>query len=135
MSAEVEKDILEKLRLSLIYIEDKINEAIEAINYPIELESWDCIVILMKQDDPNYTERTQYSKKKQDMDFRLKIDYQTFSKTDDLGRQRMIYQMLERSLDILLEKGLSETGIEQLRNDVRAVALENGWLNIENHKK
>ena len=33
-----------------------------------------------------------------------------------------------RSLDLLIEKGLNEAGIESLRQDTQSVALKNGWI-------
>jgi hypothetical protein len=39
----------------------------------------------------------------------------------------MIFAMLMRSLDILQEKGLPKTGLQQLRTDAVAVARKNGW--------
>ena len=35
------------------------------------------------------------------MDFRLKINYEKFNSTDDLGRQKLIFEMMLRSLDLL----------------------------------
>lgn len=128
MSAEYEGNIDDKLRLTQNYVENELNAMIAEKNYAIELDSWDCIVILMKEDDPNFEERYFYSKKKRDMDFRLKIDYQKFLDADELGRERLIYQMLERSLDILIKKGISSRGIEELRKDIRSVAIKKQWL-------
>ncbi|WP_197035237.1 Imm44 family immunity protein [Oceanivirga salmonicida] len=83
----------------------------------------------MNMKNHEYIERTIYSKKKKDMDFRLQIDYEEFDNTDDLGRQRLIYEMLDRSLDILLEKKkLPLDAIEELRADVKEVAKEQGWI-------
>ncbi len=128
MSTECDINISDKEHIARNHVEDTINEAIGDKDYAIELKKWRCIIILMKEDDPNFTERYQYSKKKKDMDFRLKIDYKTFDETDDVGRQKLIYQMLERSLDILISKGLSQSGIDSLRADVRKVAKENAWV-------
>ncbi|WP_067141287.1 Imm44 family immunity protein [Oceanivirga salmonicida] len=131
MSAEVSSSISEKLRLSLIYVEKVINEKINKKKYVLEeyLEGWDCISIIMNMKNHGYTERTIYSKKKKNMDFRLQIDYEEFDSKDDLGRQILIYKMLDRSLDILLEKKkLPLDAIEELRADVKEVAEEQGWI-------
>ncbi|PID47404.1 MAG: hypothetical protein CR967_04190 [Proteobacteria bacterium] len=128
MSAECDIDIGDKELFPRNHVEDTINAKIQNKYYELELVQWNCIIILMKDDDTNFNERTIYWKKKKDMDFRLKINYKEFDETDDLGRQKLIYQMLERSLDILLKKGLSKQGIEDLRTDVREIAIANSWI-------
>ncbi|WP_067141278.1 Imm44 family immunity protein [Oceanivirga salmonicida] len=131
MSSEYSVGIGDKLRLARNYVEKVINEKINKKKYMLEeyLEGWDCISIIMNMKNHEYIERTIYSKKKKDMDFRLQIDYEEFDNTDDLGRQRLIYEMLDRSLDILLEKKkLPLDAIEELRADVKEVAKEQGWI-------
>ena len=126
MSAEFSGDIEESLRLASNLVEDKINAVIEAKDYDIELESWDCIAIIMK-DESDFTEVVKYSKKKRDMDFRLRVRFEDFIDTDELGRQSLLYQMLQRSLDLLIEKGANTSGISVLRADVERTANENAW--------
>ncbi|MCY1562236.1 hypothetical protein D9M68_995970 [compost metagenome] len=48
-----------------------------------------------------FEERIIYSFKRKNMDFRLKINYMDFKSTDDLGRQKLIFEMMLRSLDLL----------------------------------
>ena len=127
MSAEYEGDIDTELRESSNFVEEEINRVIESKSYPIELESLDCIMIIM-QDDPNFDEVIKYSKKKRDMDFRLKIDYEKFVSASNEGRQKLIYEMLNRSLELLLSKGVSEKGIGMLRDDLTRLALNNNWV-------
>ena len=62
------------------------------------------------------------------MDFKLQIDYPEFVNGDAKRQQQLIYEMLMRSLDLLIEKGLNEAGIESLRQDTQSVALKNGWI-------
>ena len=127
MSAEFEGGLGDQIRASRNFVEDEINKEIESKSYGVELKGWDCIIILMR-DDPNFDEVIKYSKKKQDMDFRLKIDFDDFSKTTALGQQKLIYQMLDRSLDLLIEQGVSSEGINVLRSDVIKVAEKNNWV-------
>ncbi|MDP8100097.1 Imm44 family immunity protein [Pasteurella atlantica] len=136
MSAECDLNIDKKEHFARNYVEDTINAEIESENYDIELDSWDCIIILMK-DDPNYPERIRYYRKKRDMDFRLKIDSQKFENTDDLGRQRLIFEMLMRSLDLLedrFKKASPKMDIKafeelnRLRLNVIEVAKKENWL-------
>lgn len=49
----------------------------------------------------SFDEQIYYSLKRQNMDFRLRIDPTSFKATDDLGRKKLIFSMLLRSLDLL----------------------------------
>ena len=91
----------------------------------MELNDWDVIVIL--RDDDNFEERTRYSKKKKDMDFRLKINHKDFAAANKGKQEAMIVELLLRSLELLKQKGLSENDINDLRADVCAVAIERNW--------
>jgi stress-induced morphogen len=126
MSAEFSGDIEEEIRVSSNFVEDTINEVIEAKSYDIELDSWDCIAIIMEDDD--FEEITKYSPKKRDMDFRLHISHKEFSNCSSLERQCMFYQMLKRSLNILTDKGANESGVENLILDICDIAKQHGWV-------
>ena len=127
MSAEFEGGIGDQLREARNNVENEINKVIETKSYDIELKGWDCIIILMKK-DPDFNEVVKYSKKKQDMDFRLKIDFEKFSNSTPHEQQQLIYQMLDRSLDLLIEKGVASDGINTLRKDVAEVAKKSNWI-------
>ncbi|EIF51637.1 Imm44 family immunity protein [Sulfurovum sp. AR] len=140
MSSETSREVLNEdqstqLRLARNFVKDKINLKIEDISYEIPLDSWDCIIVMMGDD--SFEERTIYSMKKRDMDFRLKIDHAEFNSTDALGQQKLIFEMLMRSLDLLKEKftkvkpKLPHTIYDELENlkaDVLSVANSNGWI-------
>lgn len=127
MSAEFEGDIDDQIRIASNSVEDEINKKIESKSYDIALKSWDCIIILMK-DDPNFDEVIKYSRKKQDMDFRLKVDYDDFLEASALEQQSLIFNMLNRSLDLLIKKGLPENKVNELRGDVLEIAKINRWV-------
>jgi len=117
IGAEFEGDIDDQLMDAQNFVEDEINLCINGKSYDIELDGWDCIAIVMG-DDPFHDEVVKYSKKKRDMDFRLKINFDAFVKSDALGQQKLFFQMLQRSLDLLIEKGANESGVKALRADV-----------------
>lgn len=130
MSAEISGGIGEPVRHALNFVEDEINLFIDGKDYDIELDKWRCIAILMKDkvDQERYCEVIKYSSKTKKMDFKLQIDYPDFANGDAKRQQQLIYEMLMRSLDLLLEKGLNKAGIESLRRDTQSVALKNGWI-------
>lgn len=125
ISGEIEGPIDEAFRDARKKMEQTINAVIEDKTYGLPLDGWDCIAILRK--DNNFEEITKYSKKKQDMDFRLKVDYDKFLSGTQLQREKLFFNMLERSLALLKEKGLPADGIDQLHLDLKRVAAENGW--------
>lgn len=100
-------------------VEKSINEVIAGKKHALNLDSWDCIAIL--RDDNDFKERTNYSPEKREMDFRLKIDFDEFSSANDAGRQKMIFEMLERSLILLREKkGVGDVSeIDRLIADIK----------------
>ena len=130
MSAEISGGIGEPVRHALNFVEDEINLFIDGKDYDIDLDKWRCIAILMKDkvDQERYCEVIKYSSKTKKMDFKLQIDYPEFVNGDAKRQQQLIYEMLMRSLDLLIEKRLNETGIESLRQDTQSVALKNGWI-------
>ena len=130
MSGEVVQNVLEPFRLAMLYVRDQINVKINDKDYDIDLDKWRCIAILMKDkvDQERYCEVIKYSSKTKKMDFKLQIDYPEFVNGDTKRQQQLIYEMLMRSLDLLIEKGLNEAGIESLRQDTQSVALKNGWI-------
>ncbi|NOX77650.1 MAG: hypothetical protein GXO41_01680 [Gammaproteobacteria bacterium] len=120
------------MRNSRNFVEDEINKLIEHKEYNLDLDKWRCITILMKskEDRQLYCEIIKYSPKTKKMDFKLQIDYDEFVDSNDKRRQQLIYEMLMRSLDLLIQKGLNETGIETLRQDTQSVALKHGWITV-----
>jgi len=140
MSSETSREVLSeeqstKLRVASNFVEDEINLKIETISYNIPLDSWDCIIIMMG--DKSFEERIVYSIKKHDMDFRLKIDHVKFNSTDDRGRQKLIFEMLIRSLDLLEKKftkvkpklsPLVYNELERLKADILNVAKSKEWI-------
>ncbi|MCY1161888.1 hypothetical protein D9M71_17980 [compost metagenome] len=104
MSSESSKEVLNEEQLTQLnvarnYVENLLNNKFEHKSYDIPLDSWDCITIMMGS--KGFEERIIYSFKRKNMDFRLKINYMDFKSTDDLGRQKLIFEMMLRSLDLL----------------------------------
>lgn len=140
MSIEGSKEVLSEkqitqLRLARNYVEETLKHELESKVYDIPLESWDCIIVMMGEN--GFDERIMYSVKRQSMDFRLKIDHIAFNTTDDLGRQKLIFAMLMRSLDLLKEKFQKARPkleakvydeLERLRCDALEIAQDEGWV-------
>lgn len=140
MSSETSYEVLSEdketqLRFARNHIEKILNKVLENKLYDMPLDSWDCIIVIMGE--KGFDERVMYSVKKRNMDFRLKIDHVAFIATDDLGRQKLIFTMLLRSLDLLKEKFKKARPkldinayeeLERLRTDVLEVAKLQNWI-------
>lgn len=140
LSAELSSEVLNEEQTSQESkarnaVEDVLNAQLQNKSYNIPINKWKCISILMGSD--SFDERIYYSPKRQNMDFRLRIDPTSFKATDDLGRKKLIFFMLLRSLDLLKMKFgkvrpkldikvFSE--LEKLKVDVLNIAKEESWI-------
>lgn len=107
LSSESSKEVLNEEQLTQLnvarnYVKNILKNKLEHQTYDIPLNSWDCITIMMGP--TGFEERVMYSFKQKTMDFRLKINHEEFNSTDDLGRQKLIFEMMLRSLDLLKMK-------------------------------
>jgi hypothetical protein len=122
ISGEIQADIVDAFCDALREVEEAVNAVIEKQDYHLPLEGWDCIAII--RDDSVFEELTRYSKKKKDMDFRLKVDYAAFKAADARCQRVMLCGMLMRSLELLKTKGIA---VGELETDFTRIAQEHGW--------
>ncbi len=52
------------------------------------------------------------------MDFRLQVGCSSFKLADENKSKELLFEMLNRSLSMLLEKGICVKGIQSLKNDL-----------------
>lgn len=128
IGGEISAEVADSFRRARSSVERAINEAIGTKEYSIGVASWDCIAIL--RDDNAMKEIIKYSAKKREMDFRLRIDLQKFQTGSDLQREALIFEMLERSLALLKEKGAPREGLDLLAADLKPLCFEKGWMAI-----
>lgn len=62
---------------------------------------WAVITIILNENGPNYKEIVRRSLKNKELEFRLKIDYYEFMKTDFNGKKKLVLEVLLRSLDLM----------------------------------
>lgn len=126
IGAEMDADVGDAFRAARKAVEASINRMIDGKDYGLPIASWDCIAIV--RSDDKFAERTAFSKKQRDMDFRLRIDHAQFRGGSQSAREKMVFQMLQRSLDMLKSKAGDLPGIGQLSDDLLTVARDCGWL-------
>jgi hypothetical protein len=126
IGAEMSADVADAWRVARNATEASINELLQKREYELPVTQWNCIGIV--RDDANFAERATYSKKKRSMDFRLSIDHDRFKTASSAIRERMVFEMLLRSLEILCAKSGEAAGIELLTKDIKELAVTKGWI-------
>ncbi len=118
ISGELDHTVAESYRLASIEIEDFVNAKISSLNAN-EANEWDVIAIV--RDDDNFEERVRFSKR-DGMDLRLVIPYKEFLTSTPTQQKLLIIVMLERSLELILNKypkAFDSTMIQQVLNEVK----------------
>ena len=118
-------DVADVWRPARKAVETAINEVIERKDYFLPVDAWHCIGVV--RDDEVFDERIRFLKKKRDMDFRLRIQHSAFKAATQHEREKMIFEMLLRSLEILRSKAGEAAGFDILVADLRGVASSKGW--------
>jgi hypothetical protein len=125
ISGEVDFHVGDAFRLAMLNVENALNQALEPQTYDLPLDSWDCIAVI--RDDEFFKEITRYSKKKREMDFRLRISHSEFLAGSSIQQESMLFGMLRRSLMLLADKGLAGPELDRLAADATRVAVQHGW--------
>lgn len=100
MSAEEMEECGEENRIIRNEIEPRINELIKDCVLGDYVE-WAVITIILNENAPNYKEIIRRSLKNKELEFRLKIDYNEFMKSDPKQKKRLVLEVLFRSLDLM----------------------------------
>ena len=83
-----------------IEIKPKINELIKHCTLG-DYNVWNVITIVLNENGPNYKEIIRRSLKNRELEFRLKIDYDEFIKSDYEHKKKLVIELLLRSLDLM----------------------------------
>ena len=118
-------DVADAWRIARNSVEASVNELFPKKEYELPVTQWNCIGIV--RDDSSFAERTTFSKKKRSMDFRLSIDHDRFKTASPAIRERIVFEMLLRSLEILRTKAGEAPGFEPLAKDIKQLAIMKGW--------
>lgn len=120
IGGEIEASVADQFRLARNEVENYINSKIKNIKAK-EVNDWDVIAIL--RDDDQFEERIRFNKK-DGMDIRLKIPFESF-KVSDIKQQKVILlEMLNRSLSYIFKKYPNIEEINQVK-EVVSEAIEN----------
>ncbi len=100
MSAEEMEECGEDNRVIRREIEPRINELIKDCILG-DYREWAVITIILNENGPDYKEIVRRSLKNKELEFRLKIDYNEFMKSDTKQKKRLVLEVLLRSLDLM----------------------------------
>ena len=116
IGAELEADVADSFREARKRVENAVNRVILSKSYNLPLNNWDCIAIVRA--DKHFAERVRYSGKSHEMDFRLCINHTEFKAANSPQQDKMIFIMLQRSLELLAGKISSSAALKELQSDL-----------------
>lgn len=132
ISAEVYKTVDRQLLSAQNPIEQKMKSSFKDKNYGKGVEYWGYISIVNppKFYDAGFLiEIKKYSKKKKEVEFRLRIDYDRMLKADEKEAFRLVCNSILRSVDIAEnELKINDFDFQSFRTDLQTLFRKEGWI-------
>lgn len=100
MSSEEMADLGDATSLIENEIEARINELIKDCKLG-DYKKWCLIVMVLDDRGPDWNERVRRSLKDKILEFRLKIDYDTYANSSFEGKKKLVIKLLLKSLDLM----------------------------------
>lgn len=117
MSSEAEGVASELLTAVRNAIEAVLNRVLSPIEFNDDFEEWACIPVIMSGTFlPYYPEVVKRSSKRKVLEFRLHIAFDEFIATDEPGRIAMLFDSLERSIDLMPKLKVSLQSQQKFRD-------------------
>jgi hypothetical protein len=133
MSAEAWGDAATSLMKASGHIESIVNRALADKSYGEGVRQWAFITILLPPEmHEDYPEHFKYHRSGKSVEFRLRIDLETFRAADKSGQKRLICEALLRSLDMLDRKKIPDFDHRKLRAAFVEIARRHHWLAAKN---
>lgn len=115
-SGEIEADVDDDYREVRKAVEAAVNRNLESIAIVEKAEKWAVIAIIRESDSPDYGEVVKRSSAGKVLEFRLKIPHDQFLNASKEQRISLMFDMLQRSIDLMHKLKVSPDVIEVLRN-------------------
>lgn len=132
MSGELQADVGEAYRIISRELERVINAPLKGIDYSVgQIVKWALIPIILSprtERSTGYAEVRKYHRKRRVIEFRLKIDHAPFKAADDLGKRRMIFAMILRSVEEARSMKLPPFDFDRFYHDLSEIGAKYGWL-------
>lgn len=131
ISGETQGDIDDgAFRNAIIELTDTLNSGIKTHNYG-DLIEWILIPIILDDQFSQVTgfnEVKKFWRNKKETEFRLKIDHAAFKAADDLGKRKLIFAMIMRSIDLARKMNIPNFDFDRFESDVRGAGKNHRWL-------
>ncbi len=116
MSAEIQADVGDSYRVLSHAIENEVNRLLDAIALSEKAETWALIAVIMKIERTDYDEVVKRSCRGKVLEFRLKIPYTVFLLANNESRIRLIFDLLQRSVELMVKLKVPDDTRNTLRN-------------------
>lgn len=125
LSGEIDRDVADYYRMSLISIEKKVNQRLENISLDAPYMKWAFLAIIRDEESPQYEEISRRNVKRKVLEFRLKIDHGKFLNCRDPSeRELMVIKALKRSVDLMAKFNVTESDRNSLQKVLEGVTDE-----------
>lgn len=120
MSGEIQGDIDDASYIAARKaVEQAVNAQLGERDYGRGLKLWAYLSIILNPEiDRYYPEVKRYSKRKKEVEFRLKIDHNQFVHGDHKTHLRLLAESVLRSLDLMQEMNIKDLDLDKLTIDV-----------------
>lgn len=120
MSGEIQGDIDDgSFILVRKTVEEAVTQSIEDKSYGQGLKLWAYLAIILEPNtDRYYPEVKRYSKRKKEVEFRLKIDHQQFLQGDRQTHLRLLSESVLRCLELMRDMHIKGLDLDRLTADV-----------------
>lgn len=112
---------------------DVFGERLAGRDYGGGLTCWFLLFVFQRDepDSPRGKERMLYKRKENELDLRLFADHEAWRRAreeqDEDEQYRLLYDVAQRSFDIMRRKKITDFDVDALERDVEAIAIEQGW--------
>ena len=119
MSGEIEINVDDSHRTARKIIEKQVNESIGTNHYGEGLKLWSYLAIILdSKTAPYYPEVKRYSRRKKEVEFRLKINHRKFLEGSPETHLRLLSESVLRSLKLMHEMKIKDLDLDRLEADV-----------------
>jgi stress-induced morphogen len=116
MSGEIQADVAEAYRSVRKLIESEINQELKLVSPVGRFHTWAFIAIIRSEEHPDYSEVSKKDVRRRLLEFRLRINHNTFRNATAVGQRRLVYHALGRCIPMMAQLGMSadETKVLEL---------------------
>ena len=132
MSGELQADIGDACAAAQNEMEHVMNLALKGTDYSGgQIVKWALIPTILNSrflKSTGYAEIRKYHKKRRVIEFRLRIDHDSFKAADDAGKRRLIFEMILRSIEEARQMKIPAFDFDRFAADLKDIGAKQGWM-------